>query len=201
VRFIGQDGNIFNLMGIVLRTLRRNGRSDLCEPFKQAVTSSHSYQEASSSRRKNQRQPKAKQMMKANETHHEMSLQEKAICLALTGRKPELPYQLKEVECDDGTVQRIYQIPDADKSRVLSDLFPMSDGPDIDDTIFDLHERKTFKVRDFLVIRWREGNLLASPYFPRSGGMLVDWITPEQAKAQGTAITLDVKVTKPRSKM
>jgi len=30
--------------------------------------------------------------MKANETPHEMSLQEKAICLALTGRKPELPY-------------------------------------------------------------------------------------------------------------
>jgi hypothetical protein len=33
-------------MRIVLRALRRNGRSDLCEPFKQAVTSSHSYQEA-----------------------------------------------------------------------------------------------------------------------------------------------------------
>ncbi len=46
VKLIGQDGNIFNLIGIVLRALRRNGRSDLCEPFKQAVTSSHSYQEA-----------------------------------------------------------------------------------------------------------------------------------------------------------
>ena len=42
--------------------------------------------------------------MKANETPHEMSLQEKAICLALTGRKPELPYPLGEVECADGTV-------------------------------------------------------------------------------------------------
>ncbi len=28
--------------------------------------------------------------MKANETPHEMSLQEKAICLAVAGRKPEL---------------------------------------------------------------------------------------------------------------
>ena len=43
-------------------------------------------------------------MMKPNETPHEMSLQEKAICLALTGRKPDLPYQLTEVECADGTV-------------------------------------------------------------------------------------------------
>ena len=49
-------------------------------------------------------------MMKANETPHEMSLQEKAICLAITGRQPELPYPLKEVECADGTVQMVYVI-------------------------------------------------------------------------------------------
>ena len=125
--------------------------------------------------------------MKANETPHEMSLQEKAICLALAGRRPKLPYPLKEVECADGTVQRIYQIPDEDKAKVLADLYPFVGAPSIDDTLFDLHERKTFKVRDFLVIRWCEGNLLASPYFPRTGGMLVDWLDTEQARAKGTA--------------
>ena len=134
--------------------------------------------------------------MKANETHHEMSLQEKAICLALTGRQPELPYPLKEVECADGTAQRIYEIPDEDKAKVLTDIFPFADAPGIDDVMFDLHERKEFKVRDFLVIRWCEGNLLASPYFPRTGGMLVDWITPEKANGQGCIV--DVKVAKPR---
>ena len=46
VKLTGKDGNIFNLMGIVLMALRMNGRKDLCEPFKQVVTSSHSYQEA-----------------------------------------------------------------------------------------------------------------------------------------------------------
>ena len=125
--------------------------------------------------------------MKANETPHEMSLQEKAICLALAGRRPKLPYPLKEVECADGTVQRIYQIPDEDKAKVLADLYPFVGAPSIDDTLFDLHERKAFKVRDFLVIRWCEGNLLASPYFPRTGGMLVDWLDTEQARAKGTA--------------
>ena len=137
--------------------------------------------------------------MKANETPHEMSLQEKAICLALTGRKPELPYPLKEVECADGTVQRVYDIPAGDKAKVLADLFPMTDGPGIDDVMFDLHERKTFKVSDFLVIQWGEGNLVASPYFPRSGGMFVDWIPPEKANASGCIV--DVKVTKPRGEM
>ena len=128
--------------------------------------------------------------------NYEMSLQEKVICLALTGRQAELPYPLKDVECTDGTVQRVYDIPDADKAKVLADLYPFADGPGIDDTIFDLHERKTFKVRDFLVIRWGEGNLIASPYFPRSGGMLVDWVTPEQARARGGII--DVRVAKGR---
>ena len=124
----------------------------------------------------------------------EMSLQEKAICLAIMGRQPELPYPLKDVECADGTVQMVYDIPDGDKAKVLAALFPMADGPGIDDTLFDLHERKTFKVHDFLVIRWCEGNLIASPFFPRSGGMLVDWVTIEQAEARGPIV--DVRRTK-----
>ena len=132
--------------------------------------------------------------MNDNGMRHEMSLQEKAICLALTGRQPELPYPLKDVECADGTVQMVYEIPDEDKAKVLADLFPLTDGPGIDDVMFDLHERKTFKVRDFLVIRWGEGNLIASPYFPRSGGMLVDWITPEQTEARGDIV--DMRRTK-----
>ena len=137
--------------------------------------------------------------MDENKTKHEMSLQEKAICLAIIGRKPELPYPLKDVECADGTVQRIYEIPDADKAKVLADLNPMMDGPGINDEMFDLHEEKTFRVRDFLVIRWCEGNLIASPYFPRSGGMFVDWIPLEKANATGCIV--DVKVTKPRGEM
>lgn len=131
--------------------------------------------------------------MKANETPHEMSLQEKAICLAVAGRKPELPYPLKEVECADGTVQRIYEIPDEDMAKVLADLYPFDGGaPSIDDTLFDLHERKEFKVRDFLVIRWCEGNLLASPYFPRTGGMLVDWLAPVKVEGNGTIVDIRV---------
>ena len=137
--------------------------------------------------------------MNDNIMRHEMSLQEKAICLAITGRRPELPYPLKDVECADGTMQRVYDIPAGDKARVLADINPLVDGPGIDDVMFDLHERKTFRVRDFIVIRWGEGNLVASPYFPRSGGMFVDWIPPEKANATGCIV--DVKVTKPRSKM
>lgn len=46
VRLTGQDGNIFNLMGIVVRALRTNGFGDEVDDFVSEVTSSKSYHEA-----------------------------------------------------------------------------------------------------------------------------------------------------------
>lgn len=47
VKLIGEDGNVFNLMGIVSRAMRRNGISkDEIEQFQNEVTSSESYDEA-----------------------------------------------------------------------------------------------------------------------------------------------------------
>lgn len=79
---------------------------------------------------------------------------------------------------------------------MLADLYPMTEAPSIDDTLYDIHERKEFKVRDFLVIRWCESNLLASPYFPQSGGMMVDWITPEEVDNQMTVRIMEINTRK-----
>ena len=46
VSLTGQDGNIFNLMGIVVRALRTNGFGDEVDDFVSEVTSSKSYHEA-----------------------------------------------------------------------------------------------------------------------------------------------------------
>ncbi len=43
---IGQDGNIFNLMGIASRTLKRNGMSNESKEMCSRITSSGSYDEA-----------------------------------------------------------------------------------------------------------------------------------------------------------
>lgn len=43
---IGQDGNIFNLMGIASKTLRRNGMPDAAKEMQERITSSGSYNEA-----------------------------------------------------------------------------------------------------------------------------------------------------------
>ncbi len=110
----------------------------------------------------------------------EMSLGEKRMCRQLLGKQPKLPYPLKAVMCADGVTQQEYEIPEEDREKVLHQLCFLLPAPKLDDDMFDLHEQKLFKVREYRVIRWRDTNILASPYYPHSGGMLVDWIPPEQ---------------------
>lgn len=43
---IGEDGNIFNLMGIASRTLKENGLSDQAREMRQRITQCHSYDSA-----------------------------------------------------------------------------------------------------------------------------------------------------------
>lgn len=45
-RLIGEDSNIFNLVGLAIRALKRGGRADLVEPLKKDVFASKSFDEA-----------------------------------------------------------------------------------------------------------------------------------------------------------
>jgi len=46
VSLIGENGNIFNLMGIASRTLKRNGLKEESEEMIKRIEESHSYDEA-----------------------------------------------------------------------------------------------------------------------------------------------------------
>lgn len=46
VKLIGEDGNIFNLLGIASRALKRNGQRDEAEEMSERVFKSNSYDEA-----------------------------------------------------------------------------------------------------------------------------------------------------------
>ena len=46
VKLIGEDGNIFNLLGICIRALKKNGQRYLVPEMVEKVTSSNSYDEA-----------------------------------------------------------------------------------------------------------------------------------------------------------
>ncbi|MBR0458066.1 MAG: hypothetical protein IJJ26_02400 [Victivallales bacterium] len=109
----------------------------------------------------------------------EMSLGEKRLCRQVLGSLPQLPFPLHDVPCADGTIQKEYVIPMECREEVLNQLCFLVPVPKMDDVMFDLHEQKLFTVRDFRVIRWHGTNILASPYFDHTGGMLVDWMEPD----------------------
>jgi hypothetical protein len=98
---------------------------------------------------------------------------------------PPLPFPLKTVGSAAGPV-RIYEIPEDMKEEVLKRLFIFPPVPSLDDVMEDRHAEKRFRVRDFLVAREGQTNVLASPYYPESGGTVIDWwLVKKSRKGRG----------------
>ena len=88
----------------------------------------------------------------------------------------KLPYQTRPLFFSNGASVDEFIIPDEDRELVLEQLNPFSPIPKLTDVIYDLHADKTFVVRDFRVT-WEHGmNYLVSPYYPESGGTVIDWV-------------------------
>lgn len=97
-------------------------------------------------------------------SHDEMPTEEK------------LPYLTRPMYFADGTSVEEFIIPEEDKELVLEQLYPFTPVPKLTDKLYDLHADKTFTARDFRVT-WENGmNYLVSPYYPESGGTVIDWI-------------------------
>ena len=88
----------------------------------------------------------------------------------------KLPYATRLMFFPDGTSVEEFIIPDEDKEIVLEQLYPFSPIPKLTDEVEDMHAGKKFIVKDFRVT-WEHGiNYLVSPYYPESGGTVIDWI-------------------------
>jgi hypothetical protein len=87
-----------------------------------------------------------------------------------------LPYPTRPLYFPDGTSVEEFIIPDEDKEIVLEQLYPFSPVPKLTDVMEDLHCGKKFMVRDFRVTREHGMNYLVSPYYPESGGTVIDWV-------------------------
>ena len=92
-----------------------------------------------------------------------------------------LPFPTRRLNVPFGTVEE-YIIPPDKKQEVLAQLYIFVPVPSLDDEFFDLHEEKKFRVRDFRVTREGRMNCLVSPYYPSSGGTVIDWAPPEWAE-------------------
>ncbi len=93
----------------------------------------------------------------------------------------KLPYQTRPLFFSNGASVDEFIIPDEDRELVLEQLYPFSPIPKLTDVVYDLHADKTFVVRDFRVT-WEHGmNYLVSPYYPESGGTVIDWVDEDWA--------------------
>jgi hypothetical protein len=87
----------------------------------------------------------------------------------------KLPYQTRPMYFPNGASVEEFIIPDEDRELVLEQIYPFSPIPKLTDVMYDIHADKTFIVKEFRVT-WEHGmNYLVSPYYPESGGTVIDW--------------------------
>ena len=96
------------------------------------------------------------------------------------GVEEKLDYPLIKAKGPVGEEIEIYDIPQEEKEKILRKMYPFQPVPSMDEIMFDIHEEKTFTVRDFMVMRDHELNFLVSPYFCSSGGSVLDWISRQK---------------------
>ena len=125
--------------------------------------------------------PSLKERLKS-EHPQEMSIPEKEILCMMLPEAPQLPYPLQDLPMAYGPAAKEYVIPDDKRGEILKDICPFACCPDLNEVMYDIHEEKCFTVREYRVIRERGRNMLVSPYYPLSGGMIVDWVPKEHAK-------------------
>lgn len=98
---------------------------------------------------------------------------------------PLLPYPLEDVRADakGRIVSQRYVVPDADREKVLKQLWPFGGKPpSLNSQKFDLRAEQLFRVGDFEVFREEESNLLVSPHYVESGGTVMHWMPADWAK-------------------
>ena len=86
----------------------------------------------------------------------------------------KLPYPTRALKVNGAVVEE-YIIPKEKKTEVLAELYIFTPVPSLDDEFIDLHAGRKFKVREFRVTREDGHNYLVSPYYPKSGGTVIDW--------------------------
>lgn len=98
--------------------------------------------------------------------------------------EPKLPFPTRPLQVQGGMVEG-YVIPDDQKEEVLRQLWFFADpAPSLEEELFDLHEGKLFKVKDYLVVWDRGHNFLVSPYYQSSGGSVLDWMPADWADSE-----------------
>ena len=99
---------------------------------------------------------------------------ERDMITQIMGLLPKLEFATHRRRKSDGVMVDVYDIPSDRKAELLDELYPFAPSPSMDDTMLDLHEGRSFKVSDFIVVREDNSNFAVSPYYLHSGGTSLD---------------------------
>ena len=101
---------------------------------------------------------------------------ERDMITQIMGLLPKMKFATHRRRKSDGVMVDVYDIPNDRKAEILEELYTFAPSPSMDDTLFDLHECRSFKVSDFMVVREDNSNFAVSPYYLHSGGTILGWI-------------------------
>ena len=120
--------------------------------------------------------------MTQNKVSH-LGKYERDMITQIMGLLPKMEFATHRRRKSDGVMVDVYDIPESAKADILAVLYPFSPSPSLDDTLFDLHEGRSFKVSDFIVVREDNSNFAVSPYYRHSGGTILDWIALDRMES------------------
>ena len=121
---------------------------------------------------------------------HPWSAPEKRIICRLMEKTPVLGYPMQKREAANGDFEAVYLIPPEDKEKVVRQCWPYEGWePDMESEVLDLHSRRTFKLKEAMVVWWDWRNILVCPDYLKTGGMVIDMVPPENTSCVGIVFT------------
>ena len=87
----------------------------------------------------------------------------------------KLPFPTRPLQVHGAVVEE-YIIPNDKRQELLEQLYLFTPVPSLDEEMYDIHEGELFRVGDYRVTWEDDQNLLVSPYYPESGGTVIDWM-------------------------
>lgn len=119
-----------------------------------------------------------------------MSEKEKSIIREYMDAQPPLPFPARQVETCDGGAVFMYEIPESEIGAVLEQLYFLEPVPGMDDMILDVHENKRFRFREARVVREDGYNFIVSPFYPVSGGTILDFAGEDDLVDEGKVLVM-----------
>ncbi len=102
-------------------------------------------------------------------------------------------YPTRKVRISTGEIIDEVLIPREKRKKVLEELYPFTPVPELNEEFSDLHSGKLFKAREYRVFFYNGFTLLTTPWFPETGGTVIDWAPASWAGDDEEIIINEVK--------